>query len=122
MRDDQKDNQVYFWHIRDAINRIEQFTRGGREQFFQSELVQGAVVWNLGIIGEAVRQVSASLRESHPEVPWQQITSMRNRLVHEYFNVDLDLVWNVVAIELPRLKTQVGVILEELGGRPDAEL
>lgn len=92
MKEDRKDNQVYFWHIRDAINRIEQFTRGGREQFFQSELIQGAVVWNLGIIGEAVRQVSASLKELHPEVPWRQITSMRNRLVHEYFNVDLDLV------------------------------
>ncbi|HEU0020925.1 MAG TPA: DUF86 domain-containing protein [Dehalococcoidia bacterium] len=121
MRDDQKDNRVYFWHIRDAINRIEQFTQGGREQFFRSEMVQGAVVWNLGIIGEAVRQVTASLKASHPGVPWQQVISMRNRLVHEYFNVDLELVWNVVAIELPHLKAQVEVILEELEGQPDVE-
>lgn len=114
MKDDEKDNRVYFWHIMDAISRIESYTEGGRESFYQSELIQNGVVWNLGVIGEALRQVSNWLKELHPEIPWQQIISMRNRLVHEYFNVNLDLIWEAVEVELPSFKTQVEAILKEL--------
>lgn len=121
MNDDQKDNRVYFGHIMDAISRIERFTAGGSEEFFQAELIQNGVVWNLGIIGEAVRQVSNWLKESHPEVPWRQIISMRNRLVHGYFNINLNLVWNVLATELPLFKAQVEGILGELEERPNPD-
>ena len=120
MKDEEKDNRVYFLHITDAISRIEGFTDGRREKFFQSELIQNAVVYNIGIIGEAAGQVSNWLKESHPEVPWQQITSMRNRLVHEYFNVNLNLVWEVVERDIPLLKAQVEAILEELESLPNS--
>jgi uncharacterized protein with HEPN domain len=119
VRDDQKDNRIYLWHIRDAIRRIESHTEGGEEDFFQSEIVQNAVLWNIGIIGEASRQVSDWLKESHPEVPWQQIIAMRNRIVHEYFNVDLNLLWQVVERNVPVLKVQVEDILRELEGHSE---
>ncbi len=122
MKDDQKDNRVYFQHIRDAISRIESYTENGREEFFRSELVQNAVVWNIGVIGEAARQVSNWLKDLHPEIPWQQITSMRNRLVHEYFNVNLNLVWEVVEQNLPLFKAQVEAMLGKLEDSPDSGL
>ena len=120
MKDEEKDNRVYFLHITDAISRIEGFTDDGREQFFQSELIQNAVVYNIGIIGEATGQVSNWLKESHSEVHWQQITSMCNRLVHEYFNVNLNLVWEVVERDIPLPKAQVEAILEELESLPNS--
>jgi len=94
VKDEDKDNRVYLRHILEAIGRIESFTKAGRDQFYESELQQNAVIWNIGVIGEATRQISNWLRDAHPGIPWQEIVAMRNRLVHEYFNVDLALVWD----------------------------
>jgi uncharacterized protein with HEPN domain len=115
MKDELKDNRIYFRHIIDAIERIERYTEDGKEEFLESEMIQNAVIWNIGVIGEAVRQVSNWLKESHPDIPWQQMISMRNRLVHEYFNINPDLVWEVVETHLPLFKAQAQAILKELG-------
>lgn len=116
MKDEDKDNRVYLRHILEAIGRIESFTKAGRDQFYESELQQNAVIWNIGVIGEATRQISNWLRDAHPGIPWQEIVAMRNRLVHEYFNVDLALVWEVVARDILSFRSQVESILVELEG------
>ena len=121
MKDEDKDNRVYLRHILDAIDRIESFTGAGRAEFLESELLQNAVIWNIGVVGEAARQVSNWLRDAHPEVPWQEIIAMRNRLIHEYFNVDLELVWEVVARDIPSFKSQAEFILSELPNTTDSQ-
>ena len=114
MNDADKDNRVYLWHIRDAIKRIEDYTATGEEQFLKSSMIQNAVVWNIGVIGEAVRSISKWLKDAHPEIPWVKIAAMRHRVIHEYFNINLKLVWDVVEKEIPLLKSQVKTILKEL--------
>ena len=73
------------------------------EQFEQSELHQNAVLRPLEIIGEAARLVSAQTRDEHPEIPWNQMSGMRNRLIHEYFRVDFETVWDPIKNDLPAL-------------------
>jgi uncharacterized protein with HEPN domain len=111
-----KDDAVYLRHIRDAIAKIEEYTAGGRDAFFADAMVQDAVIRNLEIIGEAVRNLSPELRRQHPGVPWRSITALRNVLVHEYFGVDLDIVWRLVSRRLPELKQQIATLLPEAAG------
>jgi uncharacterized protein with HEPN domain len=91
-----KANRVYLLHIRDATQRIVEYTRGGREAFLASPMTQDAVVRNLEIIGEAVKNLSESLRTGHAEIPWKRIAGMRDKVIHEYFGVNLQLVWEAV--------------------------
>ena len=76
-------------------------------QFEQSRLHQHAVVKAVENIGEAASRVSADTRQAHPEIPWTQIIGMRNRLVHAYFDINLDILWQVVQDDLPALITQI---------------
>lgn len=108
----QRDDTVYLKHILDAVAQIEEYLRGvSAEQFFQERLLQDAVVRQLEIIGEASRNLSPQFRESHPEVPWGQIIGLRNRVIHGYFNVDLEAVWTIVQNDVPVLARQVQQML-----------
>ncbi len=109
-----KEDRVYLLHIRDALTNIQEYTSSGREFFFKDKKTQDAVVRNLEIIGEAVKHLSASLTASHPSIPWKQIAGMRDKLIHEYFGVDLNLVWDVVATGLPDLNRKISEILKSL--------
>ena len=76
-------------------------------------MVQDAVVRNLEIVGEAAKRVSPDLRKRAPDVPWREMAGMRDKLVHDYFGVDLDLVWDVVATELPAARSRILLLLKE---------
>ena len=103
-----KDNTVYLQHIRDAIQRTKRHLTGvSWEQFKQSELVQDAVIRQMEIIGEATRNLSDDFRQAHSQIPWSQIISLRNRLIHAYFAVDLTIVWEIAHTDLPLLKKQI---------------
>ena len=108
-----KDAAVFLQHIRDAIARIEVYTAAGRRAFLSDTMVQDAVIRNLEVIGEAVRNLPLDLRRQHPTIPWRSITALRNVLIHEYFGVDLEIVWRVVERRLPSLKHHVGLMLKE---------
>ncbi len=112
-----KDASVYLKHIQDAIARIESYTGQSRRAFFDNTMVQDAVIRNLEVIGEAVKQLPADLRERHPRIPWRSITALRNVLIHEYFGVDLEIVWRVIQNRLPTLKRHVGVMLSRMPAR-----
>jgi len=88
-----KDERVYLGHIRDAVNDIEQYTSVGRDAFVAERMRHDAVIRKLEIIGEAVKQLSDATKDRRPEIPWKQIAGMRDRLTHDYFGVDLALVW-----------------------------
>lgn len=110
MRDDREKLQ----DILEAIERIDRYAAQGKQAFEQNELIQTWFTQNLQIIGEAARSLSVATRNQHPELPWTKMIGMRNILTHNYFEVDLDIVWVVVEQELPSLKQNVEAILRSL--------
>lgn len=91
-----------------------------REAFLASDTLRRAFVRSLEVIGEAARKVPADFREAYPDVEWRAMAGMRDRLIHGYFGVDYDLVWEVVRTKIPPLREEVTRILGEVGPAPDA--
>lgn len=92
-----------------AMGKIERYTSGmDQELFRQDEKTVDAVVRNLEILGEAARQLPEDFIARNPEVPWRQIAGLRNRIVHDYFGLDLDLIWEVIRHDLPQLQDRLG--------------
>ena len=97
-------DDAYLLDIVIAARKVLRYVEGVTlEGFRNGEVLQDAVVRNLQILGEAARKISEELRQQHPEIPWSQIIGMRNRLVHEYFRVDVERVWETVTEDLPAL-------------------
>ncbi len=100
--------------ILDAIERIERYSVQGKTAFEQNELIQTWFTQNLQIVGEAARSLSSKIRDQHPHIPWTKMIGMRNILTHNYFEIDLDIVWVVVDQELPNIKQDIESILQAL--------
>jgi uncharacterized protein with HEPN domain len=98
--------------MREAVRRIKAYTRAmSYDGFMTDTRTQDAVVRNLEIIGEAAKAVSAELKDSHPGMPWKGMAGTRDRLIHHYFGINLDIVWDIVTVELPSLEKQIEAIL-----------
>jgi uncharacterized protein with HEPN domain len=111
-----KDDSVYLHHILDSIKTIEGYLKGITESKFKAtQLLQDGTIRQIEIIGEAVRHVSKDLRRIYPEIPWEDIAGMRDKLIHDYFGVDLEKVWLTTKEDLPPLKKQVTRILKDYG-------
>lgn len=110
-----KDDLLYFLHIRDSIKKILSYTSGvDEESFLSNTMLQDALVRHIEIIGEASNKVSDNTRNKYSNVPWKQINGMRNRIVHEYFGVRLDIVWDTIQNDIITLKDDVDKIIEDL--------
>ncbi len=111
-----KDPLVFLSHIIESIELIEEYAKGMTQAgFVKDPILQDAIIRRLEVIGEAVKGLSSSFKEKHSGPPWKQMAGMRDILIHEYFNVDLVLTWKVVKHELPSVKKQLLIILEEMG-------
>ena len=109
-----KDDRIYLQHVAECIKKIEDYTSEGTEVFFDTPLIQDAVMRNLEIIGEAVKNVSIELRNKHPEVSWKGAAGLRDVIIHNYMGIDIHQVWSVVERNLPILKMQIHTLLSEL--------
>ena len=110
-----KDPEIFLKHILESINFIESFSKNLIfEQFIKNKLRQNAIVRELEIIGEAVKNLSSIFTDKHPTVEWGKIAGLRDKLIHNYFGVDLKTVWNVVKEDLQKLKKQIQQILDKL--------
>ncbi len=100
-----KNDLVYLGHILEAIHVIQVYVKDfDSKKFYENSLVQDAAVRQLQIIGEASRCLSAEIKDKIVEVPWEDIIGMRNKLIHEYFGVDLNIVWSTIENYLPLLE------------------
>lgn len=111
------EDHLYLTHIIECIDWIEEYTITGREGFMPSRMERDAVLRNFEVMGEAVKRLSTPLRQRYPAVSWQRIAGLRDILIHNYVGVDVEMVWTIVAVDLPGLKQHIATIMQEL---PDA--
>lgn len=108
-----KDRHVYLAHARDCCARILDYTAGGREVFLSDSKTQDATLRNLEIIGQCFKDADlATLEQTHPDVPWRDIAAFRNILAHVYLGIELSIVWDVIANQLPALHARLQEILK----------
>ena len=109
------DQSAFLNHILDAITKIEKYIQNiDEESFIKNDLVQDGVIRQIEIIGETVKRLSNDLKSQSPNIPWQDIAGMRDKLIHDYFGVDIDTVWLTAKKDIPQLKEEIKRIIEKL--------
>ncbi len=100
-----KDDLVYIEHIQSSIKRIRSYIIGlNQDSFLENHMVQDAIVRQLEIIGEATKKISQDFRNKHQDIPWKDMAAMRDKLIHDYIEVDFKMVWNTATIDIPNLE------------------
>jgi uncharacterized protein with HEPN domain len=105
-----KDDRVYLQHIRDALEDITAYCGSDHDAFVNDRMRQDATR-KLEVIGQAVKNLSEPTKSRQPEIPWKQVAGMRDRVIHDYFGVNLEIVWAVVQKELPKLRAAIASLL-----------
>ncbi len=111
----QRDNRVYVGHMLDTANKAISFIEGlSRQDFDNNELLRLSLTHLLQIIGESARRVSPDFRSTYPAIPWKAVVGMRSKVVHDYLDVDEDVVWDTVKNDLPLLILELEKIVNNL--------
>jgi uncharacterized protein with HEPN domain len=109
--------RIYLDYLNDmlsSIQEIESFTIGvNYQKFIENRMLRNAVVRSLEVLGEASKGIPDEIREKYSQIPWKRISGMRDKLIHNYFGVDYEMVWNVVIERLPEIKSPLESILKE---------
>jgi uncharacterized protein with HEPN domain len=107
-------DKEYLGDVQEAVQRIISYTSGlSYEQFLKDARTQDAVIRNLQIIGEASKKLSIRLKQTFPKIPWKEMSGIRDKIVHDYFGINYDIVWNVSKNELPVLLNEIESIQKE---------
>jgi uncharacterized protein with HEPN domain len=108
------DDTALLGDILDAIQRIESYThRVRKEHFLENPMMQDAVMHQIEIIGEASNGISIEFQETHSRLPWNQMRAIRNKIIHDYRGINLQIIWDTVRNDLPGLKSQIQKLLDE---------
>lgn len=109
-----KDPKIFLQHILESIIEIEKYVKDLSEnEFLKSGQIQDAVIRRLEIIGEAAKNIPGDLKKQYPLIPWKKISGSRDVLIHNYFAVDTESVWETVVKDLPNLKKEIKKLQEE---------
>jgi uncharacterized protein with HEPN domain len=101
-----------------CINQVQQYCTGLSYDAFAADFMRvEACLYNIQVMGEVVSRLPEDVKKNSPQIPWALIKGMRNRLIHEYFGTDLQLVWNVIDVELPALKAELESMYAELNNQ-----
>ncbi len=107
--------RLYLEDIQNSIRKIEKYTRGSNfDKFSKDEKLIDAVVRNLSVIGEAVRSIPRHMKAKNPDMAWKEVKGMRNKVVHEYFGIDEEILWKTIQEDLPVFKKQIARLLSDI--------
>lgn len=110
-----RSDKLYLRDIFDSIEKIEKYIQNlNYNDFSENSIIIDAVIRNLEIIGEATKNLSREMKISYPEIPWRKMAGMRNKVIHEYFGVNLKIVWKTIKERLPELKIKIEEILKNI--------
>lgn len=108
-----REPRLYLEDIKDSIEKIEKYIKDlSFDEFTRDDKTIDAIVRNLTIIGEAARNIPEELKLKNPDIAWSETIGMRNKITHEYFGVDEDILWKTIKEDLPTLKKQIWGLLE----------
>lgn len=106
-----RNNNLYIKDILDSIDKIEEYVKGlSFEDFTKNKMVIDAVVRNFEIIGEAAKNMPSEVKTKYKKIPWKEMAGMRDKTIHEYFGVDLKIIWKTIKQSLPVLKRAIKII------------
>ncbi len=109
-----KDNTIYIRHILESIKDMENSVKNiSKENFGMEKDVRDANIRRLEVIGEATKNISDDFKKKYPKIEWKKIAGARDILIHAYFSVDIDLIWDIIKKDLPKLKEEIEKILEK---------
>lgn len=108
MEENKFGDELYVKHILEAIEKVEKFVGNSSfDDFKNNEQLQSAVVREISVIGEAAKKLSEDFKKSKPIIPWKDVVGMRDKLVHDYFEIDINMVWKTIQENLPDLKQKI---------------
>lgn len=110
-----RDHRLYIEDILESINKIEKYTKGmSFEKFSKDEKTIDAVVRNFEIIGEATRQLDSGIKKKYSDIEWKSMIAFRNVIAHEYFGIDMEIMWDIIQTNIPPLKQKIQNLLQIL--------
>jgi uncharacterized protein with HEPN domain len=109
------DDAARLVHIYDAICKIEKYISGvEKTAFLENGMLQDAIMRQIEIIGEAAGRISDEMQEQHPKLPWFEMRAIRNKIVHDYLEINTEIIWDTVQSDLPPLKIQIKKLLQSI--------
>ncbi len=109
-------DKIRMQHILDSISEIESYTQGASfSGFMQNSMMRFACIKQLEIIGEAAARLTGQIKQKYSKIHWREIIGLRNILIHEYFGVDEQIVWEIIQNDLPEFKKELEVVINEIG-------
>jgi len=101
---------TYIEQILDAIDKIEEYTVDGQAVFINTAMIQDAVIRNIEVIGEVAKRISDDFKNLNSDIPWRKMAGIHDVLIHDYDSIDMNIVWNVIEVELPKIKLSLNNI------------